>query len=103
MTFDNTLNLLIDPIQAALKPVIGLLDKGQPAKSLGLRRSAHLPVLAAIYRLNQKPILLITDRADRALSIFEELNIWLPDFPKLLFPEPTPLFYENASWGELNS
>ena len=100
MTIDNTLNLLIDPIQAALKPALDSLDKGQPAKSLGLRRSAHLPVLAAIYKLTQKPLLLVTDRADRALSIIEELNVWLPAAPKLLFPEPTPMFYENASWGE---
>ncbi|RME89833.1 MAG: transcription-repair coupling factor, partial [Anaerolineae bacterium] len=45
------------------------------------------------------PILLLTDRSDRALSLHDELAFWLPESPRYLFPEPNPLFYEQAAWG----
>lgn len=67
---------------------------------LGLRRSARLPVLASLWRCLHRPVLLITDRLDRAVMLIEELGMWLPETQRLLFPEPTPLFYENAAWGE---
>lgn len=100
MTSDRPLNLLIEAIQTALAPEIENLGSHPARISLGLRRSTHLPVLAAASRLIHKPILLITDRADRALALHEELSLWLPDTRILFFPEPTPLFYENATWGE---
>lgn len=75
--------------------------QGEPfGQSLGLQRSARLPILAALYNQFQRPILLLTDRADHALTLLDELSLWLPSAPLLLFPEPTPLFYENAPWGE---
>jgi transcription-repair coupling factor (superfamily II helicase) len=99
-----------------------------PPLVLGLRRSARLPVAAALYEyLNAAylppsptapagsdaaahphpsprpgqpvPLLLVTDRHDHALALLDELARWLPDSPRLLFPEPNPLFYENAPWG----
>lgn len=76
---------------------INLSDK---YPSIGLRRSARLPVLAAIHSELNIPILLITDRTDRALSIYDELELLLPDSSRLYFPEPSPLFYENAPWGD---
>ncbi len=76
------------------------LQQGRKLPALGLRRSARLPVLAALWRCLGKPILLVTDRLDRALTLAEELRLWSPETPRLLFPEPTPLFYENAAWGE---
>ena len=30
----------------------------------------------------------------------EELELWSPNAIRLIFPEPNPLFYENAAWGE---
>jgi transcription-repair coupling factor (superfamily II helicase) len=68
--------------------------------SIGLRRSARLPVLAAIYSELQLPILLLTDRTDRALTLYDELTLLAPHAPKFFFPEPSPLFYENSPWGE---
>lgn len=68
--------------------------------SLGLRRAARLPTLAAIYAKTQRPILLITDRADHALTLYDELGLWMPAAPRFLFPEPNPLFYEKSPWGE---
>ena len=67
---------------------------------IGLRRSARLPVLAAIYNELQIPILLLTDRTDRALTLFDELGLLAPGADRLYFPEPGPLFYENSPWGE---
>ena len=67
--------------------------------AVGLPRSARLPVLAALYLDANNPILLITDRADHARSLADELAFWLPSTNIHLFPEPTPLFYEDAGWG----
>ena len=67
---------------------------------LGLPRSARLALLAALYTDLPRPILLLTNRADRALSLFDELNFWLPGGGNLYFPEPNPLFYENLPWSE---
>jgi transcription-repair coupling factor (superfamily II helicase) len=66
---------------------------------LGIRRSARLPWLAALRQSIQRPLLLITDRNDHALMLADELALWAPELNRLFFPEPTPLFYENASWG----
>ena len=70
------------------------------AHPLGLPRSARLPVLASLHADLNQPILLITDRADHALSLFDELGFWMPDARRYLFAEPNPLFYEQAGWGE---
>ena len=76
------------------------MEAGEPLPALGLRRAARLPVTAALHARLQRPILLLTDRADHALTLLDELALWAPKHPRLLFPEPTPLFYENAAWGE---
>jgi hypothetical protein len=41
---------------------------------LGLPRAARLPVLAALHQETPGPILLITDRADHSLALFDELG-----------------------------
>lgn len=68
--------------------------------SLGLRRSARLPFLAAVHARTHQPILWLTDRPDQALAAYDELALWAPGTKRLIFPEPNPLFYENAAWGE---
>ena len=66
---------------------------------LGLPRAARLPLLATLLQdLRQRPVLLITDRSDHALSLFDELGYWLKS-PRYHFAEPNPLFYEQAAWG----
>ncbi len=65
---------------------------------LGLPRAARLPILAALQSDLRQPALLITDRADHALALFDELGFWTRA-PRFLFAEPNPLFYENAAWG----
>ncbi len=71
-------------------------SKGQ--SGLGLPRAARLPLLSALHADLNRPILLVTDRADHALSLYDELGFWLKS-PRCLFAEPNPLFYEEAAWG----
>ena len=66
---------------------------------LGLMRSARLPLLAGLHQDLGRPILLITNRADRALALHEELQFWLGETGVAYFPEPNPLFYEKSGWG----
>jgi len=72
---------------------------GRSRQGLGLSRPARLPVLASLSLDLNVPILLVTDRTDRAIMMFDELGFWLPDHSRYYFPEPNPLFYEQASWG----
>ncbi len=65
---------------------------------LGLPRAARLPVLAALHQDVERPILLVTDRADHSLALFDELGFWVKS-PRYHFAEPNPLFYEQAAWG----
>jgi transcription-repair coupling factor (superfamily II helicase) len=75
------------------------LRANQPLQGLALPRSARLAVLAALHADLQVPILLLTGRADHALTLLDELGFWSPDALRLLYPEPNPLFYEQAAWG----
>jgi len=93
------LDSLIQPIISGLASVEAGLQSSQGIPELGLRRSARLPVTIALQNKLEIPILFITDRTDHALVIADELALWLPQAPRFFFPEPNPLFYENASWG----
>src|SRR5262245_24725587 len=74
------------------------INDAESMSGLGLPRSARLPLLATIHSDVNQPVLLITDRADHALSMFDELGFWIKS-PRYLFTEPNPLFYEEAAWG----
>ena len=74
------------------------LKAGNQIPGLGLLRSARLPMLAALLEDIGQPILFITDRADHALSLYDELEFWIKS-PRYHFAEPNPLFYEQAAWG----
>jgi transcription-repair coupling factor (superfamily II helicase) len=75
-----------------------LQASGGQLPGLGLPRAARLPVLAALHQDLDRPILLVTDRADHSLSLFDELGFWVKS-PRYHFAEPNPLFYEQAAWG----
>jgi transcription-repair coupling factor (superfamily II helicase) len=75
-----------------------LQTNGKQLPGLGLPRAARLPVLAALHQDLSRPILLITDRSDHALALFDELGFWVKS-PRYHFAEPNPLFYEQAAWG----
>ncbi|HEX9092201.1 MAG TPA: hypothetical protein VF831_11970, partial [Anaerolineales bacterium] len=93
------LESIITNIAAGSSDLIDAVKAGHTVPALGLRRSARLPWLAALQQSLEYPLLFITDRNDHALMLADELALWAPMIPRLLFPEPTPLFYENAAWG----
>jgi transcription-repair coupling factor (superfamily II helicase) len=101
MTLDrmNAIHTLTQAILDNSADLLADLQAGQPLPPLGLRRSARLALLAALHTGLGRPLLLLTDRADHALTLADELALWAPQATRLFFPEPTPLFYENAPWG----
>ncbi len=95
------MEILLDKIRALLQYqqlLKQIRANGKQISGLGLSRAARLPVLAALHQDLNRPILLITDRADHALSLFDELGFWVKS-PRYHFSEPNPLFYEQAAWG----
>jgi transcription-repair coupling factor (superfamily II helicase) len=78
--------------------LVNMLHGGRRIGSLGLPRSARLPMVAALHEDLGTPILLLTDRADHALALWEELEVWTRARRHLL-AEPNPLFYERAAWS----
>ncbi len=74
------------------------IQAGKEIPGLGLPRAARLPLLTAFHTDLNQPILLITDRADHALALYDELGFWLKS-SRYLFAEPNPLFYEQGEWG----
>jgi len=93
------LQSIIHSIASASGEVYRVIEQGYTLPPLGLRRAARLPWLAALRDSVERPILLLTDRNDRAMMLADELSLWAPGINRLFFPEPTPLFYENAPWG----
>ncbi len=64
----------------------------------GLPRAVRPPVLAGLRQTLNQPILLITDKTDRALVLEDEWQFWHPESGFSFFPEPDPLFYERVAW-----
>ncbi len=93
------LERIVDSISIASSDLFRMVGERHPIPPLGIRRSARLPWLAALRQSLEYPLLLITDRNDHALMLADELALWAPNLPRLFFPEPNPLFYENAPWG----
>ena len=91
---------MLDEIRS-LKPYQALLEDlraGVPLTGQALPRAARLPVAEALRRDLNRPVLLLTDRADHALLMADELGFWARRAADV-FPEPNPLFYEQAAWG----
>src|SRR5512133_1544561 len=95
------MELLLSQLRSSSEYQTFLKQVGENARlpGLGLPRAARLPLLAALHGDLNRPILLLTDRADHALSLYDELAFWLPGASRYLFSEPNPLFYEDAAWG----
>ena len=69
---------------------------------LGLTRNGYLPTLAKIAQEQPaQPILLITGKVENVPILLHELRTWLHENRIIQrFPEPTPLPYDRAPWGE---
>ena len=50
------------------------LDKVDTVQGLGLPRAARLPVVARLQHDLDRPVLLVSNQADRALALHEELQ-----------------------------
>jgi transcription-repair coupling factor (superfamily II helicase) len=94
------LERLIRQIAEETQFYVSQITLGDELPPLGLRRSARLPVLTAMSRSLDRPTLLVASRPDRALALFDELQLWSPDLKRQLFPEPNALFYEKEPWGD---
>jgi transcription-repair coupling factor (superfamily II helicase) len=81
------------------KDLLKSLRQALVQPGLGLPRAARLPFLKALHGDLDQVVLLVTDRADHALSLFDELGFWAGQTPRFHFAEPNPLFYEQAAWG----
>jgi len=94
------MQILLDKIRSLsqYQQLLTQIQTGKQQPGLGLPRSARLPILSALQMDLNRPVVLITDRADHALSLFDELSFWTKS-PRYLFGEPNPLFYEQAAWG----
>jgi transcription-repair coupling factor (superfamily II helicase) len=90
----------LSPYRTLLARLNEGLDTNETVQGLGLPRAARLPLVARLYQDLHQPILLISNRADRALALFEELQFWLGETHVQYFPEPNPLFYERSPWGK---
>ena len=82
---------LIQSLPAFAELESALENKEARSQKLALIRSARLPVLAALYQHTGRPILLLTQKTDRALTLNDELSLWMEDTPLYYFPEPTSL------------
>ena len=94
------MQLILDKIRSLsqYQQLLSTLQSVMEQPGLGLPRSARLPVLASLHQDLNLPILFITDRANHALSLFDELGFWIKSL-RYHFAEPNPLFYEQAAWG----
>ncbi|MGD2179404.1 MAG: CarD family transcriptional regulator, partial [Anaerolineae bacterium] len=85
-----------------LEPYHDLLEglkQGEIAAPLGLMRAARAPVLAALARDLNRPLLLMAGTVARAQQLVQSLRDWLPGQATILrFPEPLTLFYDRAPW-----
>lgn len=93
---------LLHPLAASapLQRLLSQVREYEDVPNLALPRPARLAALAALHAELNVPLLLLTDRADHALTLVDELRLWCPLVPALHFPEPAPLFYERIPWSE---
>jgi len=82
---------------AALAAFEGEARARQPV-AFKLARANRTPVAAALAADVQRPTLVVCARADRALTLAEELAVWSEASRVLYFPEPDPIFYEYDAW-----
>jgi transcription-repair coupling factor (superfamily II helicase) len=85
--------------QQAFQALVEELSSGKSPDRLGLARAARIPVLSALQAVLNRPLLLVTDKTDRALLLEDEWNFWSSGPGLSFFPEPDPLYYEKVPWS----
>jgi transcription-repair coupling factor (superfamily II helicase) len=76
-----------------------LRDNDPPSHPLHLARAVRPAVAAALACDLRRPVLLLLPKADRMLTLEEELPAWAPELEVFSFPDPNPLPYECAPWS----
>ncbi len=71
---------------------------GEEQTLLSLPRAVRLPFLADLQKELNKTILFVTSKSDRLRSMHNEYAFWSHSESQLIFPEPSPLFFERAEW-----
>ena len=96
------LSPLLGPIRR-LESYVSLLASLHDADSLSidlpLPRSARLAVAASLALDLKRPLVFLTAKPDRALTLTQELGAWSPTLEVMPFPDPDPLFYELLPWS----
>src|SRR5690606_8998363 len=98
MQLHGLLDLLRD--SSVYQTILKRLKAGEPPDDLRVIRAARPFVLAALAQDWHGPVIYLTARVDRAYNVSEQLPVWLPDAAIHRFAEPTPLFYDRATWGD---
>lgn len=95
------MEFLLEQIRSApaYQALLVSIRSGKTQPGLALLRAARLPVLADLHADLGRPVVLVTDRGDHALALYDELAFWTKGVNRFIYSEPTPLFYEDASWG----
>ncbi len=74
--------------------------RAQPTTTADVIESARAPLIVALSRGMNVPIVIVTARSDRAKQLADELNVWARAGASVsLFAEPDPLFYERMPWS----
>jgi len=97
----NNLSTLLDAFQKldSFQRLQHCVQENFPTGSLSLPRAVRTPALATIAREAPGPLLYVLNRNDQLLTFKEEIQVWFPQLQILTFPEPNPVFYEQAMWG----
>ena len=85
--------------QPAFQSLVEDIRSGNPLEDLGLPRAARIPVLCALQGSLNRPLLLVTEKTDRAMLLEDEWSFWFYGPGLEFFPEPDPLFYEKVPWS----
>ncbi len=85
----------------ALRDLAAELAAGRvPGESLEVYHAARPYLIAALARVLNQPLLVITPRSNRARQWVDELRTWLPDeVPVHNFADPDALPYERIPWA----
>jgi transcription-repair coupling factor (superfamily II helicase) len=89
----------------AYRELVGTVERGAPdatynvQRGLGVVQSARPYLVAALYRQLDRPLVLLTARAERVRHWTDQLRVWTGSDDILPFPEPDALPYERVPWS----
>ncbi|MDP3879807.1 MAG: transcription-repair coupling factor [Dehalococcoidales bacterium] len=88
---------LIDDMPA-YRQLVAKLNSGNNARAAMLE-AAKPYVIAALYRSQQRPVMVVTAQPENSKRLYEQLLAWCDSGQIKLFPEPDALPYEHITAG----